>query len=236
MNKLNIVLGKLEKYYNPVSIFLYGSRARNDFLPTSDYEIGVLMRKKNYVRRSEIKKAINIKGFSIYPFEYERFVKYQIDTPFQKSIYLRDIAKGGKTLRGQKIIENIKVPSIKVIDIMQDMRFALGVAFSSMHSYRNGDKFTASYEFYKSYFYGLRCLEILKLKRFAIGYEEIYRLSKRLELGEYEDLVLAAYKIRHHKAKVKENDIFQNISFLNKFIEPQIIDYFEKKGNKILIK
>jgi len=75
MDKLNIVLDKLESLYRPVSIFLYGSRARKDFLPNSDYEIGVLMRKKNYIRRNEIKKAINIRGFSVYPFEYERFIK-----------------------------------------------------------------------------------------------------------------------------------------------------------------
>lgn len=236
MNKLNIVLDKLEKFYSPVSIFIYGSRAGKDFLPTSDYEIGVLMRKKSYIRRSEIKKVVNIKGFSVYPFEYERFVKYQIDTPFQKQIYLRDLIAGGKTLRGQKVIENMKLSPIKVIDILQDLRFTLGFAFASMHSYRNGDKFTASYEFYKSCFYGSRCLEILKLKKFAIGYDEIYQLSKRLKLGEYKDLVSTAYKIRHRKAKLQENDIFQNISFLNKFIEPQIIDYFEKKGNKVLIK
>lgn len=236
MNKLTIVLDKLEKLYNPVSIFIYGSRARKDFLPKSDYEIGILMRKKNYVRRSEIKKAINIKGFSIYPFEYERFIKYQIDTPFQKSIYLRDLVKGGKTLRGQKIIENMKVPPIKVIDILQDLRFTLGFAFASMHSWRNGDKYISSYEFYKSCFYGLRCLEILKLRKFAIGYEEIFKLSKQIKLGEYKTLVLNAYKIRYGKVNLQENDIFQNISFLNKFIESQVMEYFEKKGNKILIK
>lgn len=236
MNKLNIVLDKLEKLYSPVSIFLYGSRAGKDFLPTSDYEIGVLMRKKNYVRRSEIKKVIHEKGISVYPFEYERFIKYEIDTPFQKSIYLRDLVIGGKTLRGQKLIENMKLPPIRVIDILQDLRFTLGLAFASMHSYRNGDKFTSSYDFYKSCFYGLRCLEILKLRKFVTGYGQIYHLSKRLKLGEYKDLVLTAYKIRHHKAKLWENDIFQNISFLNRFIEPRILEYFEKNGNKILIK
>lgn len=236
MNKLNIVLDKLEKLYSPVSIFLYGSRARKDFLPTSDYEIGILMRKRNYVRRSEIKKSVNVKGFSIYPFEYERFIKYRVDTPFQKSIYLRDLVIGGKTLRGQKVIENMKLPPIKIINILQDLRFTLGFAYASMHSWRNGDKFTASYEFYKSCFYGLRCLEILKLKKFAIGYDEIYRLSKHLKLGEYKDLASTAHKIRHHNAKLQENDIFQNISFLNRFIEPQIIEYFKRNGNKVLIK
>lgn len=178
MNKLNIVLDKLESFCKPASIFLYGSRARNDFLEKSDFEIGVLIPKRKYVGRSEIRKNVNEEGFSIYPFEYESFVKGNIDTPFQKNIYLREIIAGGKTLRGSKIIENMKPPQIRVIDIIQDLRFNIGYAFASMHSYRNGDKYTASYEFYKSCLYGTRNLEILKLKKFPISFSEIYELTK----------------------------------------------------------
>lgn len=233
--KLEKILYKISTLCNPVSIFLYGSRARKDHLPSSDYEIGVLIRKRNYVSRSEIGKSINYKGFSIYPFEYEKFIKHQIDTPFQKAIYFKDLSVGGKTIRGKKIIESMDVPSVKVVDILQDLRFSLGFAFASMHSYRNNDKKTSSFEFYKSCLYGLRCLEILKLRKFAVGYEEIYRLSKKLRLGEYKNLVSTAYRIRHGTVKLRENDVFRNISFLNKFIEPQIAGYFEKNGNKILI-
>lgn len=236
MNKLDNVLNKLQNFCKPVSIFLYGSRARNDFLRRSDFEIGVLMLKKNYIRRNKIKKAINKKGINIYPFVYEDFIKYKIDTPFQKSIYLSELILGGKTLRGKKVIENMKPPEIRVIDIIQDLRFNLGYAFASMHSYRNGDKFTARYEFFKSCLFGTRCLEILKLKKFPISFDDIYKFSKKLNLGEYNSLVSTAYKLRQGKTKFKEEDIFKNISYLNEFMELQIIKYFKGNGNKILIK
>lgn len=235
--KLDIVLDKIEKLCSPISIFLYGSRARKDCLNRSDYEIGVLVKKNKYISRSKIKTVIEEKGFNVYPFKYEDFIKGKLDTPFQKSIYLREIVKAGKTLRGKKIIEGLKAPEIKVLDIIQDLRFNLGYAFASMHSYRNGDKFTASYEFYKSCMFGLRDFEILKLKKFVVSYDDIYKLSKKLKLNkEYSDLIYVAYKSRQGKKKYQYNDIFTNISFINNFIEPRIFDYFKKNGNKILIK
>lgn len=131
----------------------------------------------------------------------------------------------------------MKPPAIKVIDLIQRIAFDLGIALASTFSYRNGDYKTASYEFYKSCLFGLRCLEILKLKKFPLTFDDIYKLSKRLKLGrEYEALVLTAYKARQGKKKIKELDVFTNISFLNDFIEPQIIKYFKKNGNKVLIK
>ncbi len=236
MDKLDIVLDKLEEICKPTSIFLYGSKARTDFLENSDFEIGVLIPKRRYVGRSEIKKTVNEEGFSIYPFEYENLVKGNIDTPFQKNIYLRELVVGGKTLRGSKIIENMKPPQIRVIDIIQDLRFNLGYAFASMHSYRNGDKYTASYEFYKSCLYGTRNLEILKLKKFPIGFSEIYELTKKLKLKEYEPLISNAYSVRLEKEKLEDKYLFKNISYLNEFIETKVVDYYKKSGNRILIK
>jgi len=237
MEKLDIVLNKIEKLCEPVSIFLYGSRARNDYLDRSDFEIGIVMLKRKYIRRSKIKKAINPKGFNIYTFKYEDFIRGKIETPFQKSIYLREIVEAGRTLRGRKIIENMKPPAIKVLDVIQDLRFNLGRAFNAMHSSRNHDSLTANYTFYKSCLFGLRDLEILKLRKFPVPYGDIYKLSKRLNLNkEYKDLVGTAYKARLGKKNFKELDIFTNISFLNDFIEPQIVEFFNKNGNKILIK
>jgi predicted nucleotidyltransferase len=237
MTKLDIILNKIEKLCKPVSIFLYGSRSRTDFLKRSDFEIGVLMKKSKYTGRSKIKGTIGEKGFNIYPFKYEDFIKGKLDTPFQKSIYLREIVEAGKTLRGKEIVENMKAPVIKVIDIIQDLRFNLGYAFASMHSYRNNDKFTASYEFYKSCMFGLRDLEILKLKKFVVPYDDIYKLSKKLKLNkDYKDLVYTAYKARQILRPFQYKDIFTNISFSNEFIEPQIVNYFKKNGNKVLIK
>lgn len=235
-SKLDEVIAKLIQYCDPISIFIYGSRARKDFQEKSDWEIGVLMLKKRYIRRSKLKKIIADKSFSIYPFEYENFVKGKIDTPFNRPLFLRELALSGKIIYGERIIKKINLPAIRVIDIIQDLRFNLGYAFAAMHSFRNGDKFTASYEFYKSCLYGTRCLEILKLRKFPKNYNEIEKFSKRLSLGEHKPLITAAINIRNRKKKLEEKVIFQNISYLNELIEQEIIKYFSKHGNRILIK
>ena len=235
MNKLNAVLDQLEKKFQPVSIFLYGSRARTDFLEKSDYEIGILFRSDKYISRSEIKKAINKKGFNIYPFRYEDFIKRKIDTPFQSSIYLYELIKSGKTLRGREVIEGMSPSPIKVIDLMQDIRFNIGFALASIISHRNGDSKTASMEFYKSCLFGARDLIILTKKKFAFSYDDIFKFSKKIDLDEYVDLVSVAYGSRIGKSSYENDHLFKNISFLNKFIEPQITQIFEKKGNIELI-
>ncbi len=235
MDELDIVLNKIEKLCKPVSIFLYGSRARNDFLEKSDYEIGVLMHKEKYISRSDIKKGINQDNFNVYPFKYEELLRGIIDTPFQKSIYLYELIGAGKTLRGERVIEKMKLPTITIIDLMQRIRFDIGFSLASIISQRNGDSKTASMEFSKSCLFGLRCLEILELKKFGFTYDNIYKLSKEINLGEYRDLVSIAYNVRKNSGKYENNHLFQNISFLNKFIEPKIIKIFKNSGNIKLI-
>ncbi len=236
MKKLNRILSKLEKICNPLSVFIYGSRARDDFLKKSDFEIGVLIPKNRYIGRSEISKAIQESKIKIYPFEYESFIKGDIDTPFQKSLYLRELATVGKTLLGEKIIEKMDIPEIKVIDLIQDLRFNLGYALASVVSHSNKDFETASFEFHKSCLFGTRDLEILQIKEFPLTYKEIYELSKKLELEEYSSLVQKAYEVREKKTKYKVENLFDNISYLDGFIEPKIMEYFEKRGNKVLFK
>lgn len=235
MTTKELIINKL-KNFNPESIFLYGLRARTDYTKRSDFEVGIIFKKENYTHRKELKEAIKEKEINVYPFKLEEIKIGNLDTPFQKAIYLRELILAGKTIYGKKIIENIKLPEIRVIDIIQDLRFNIGYAFASMHSYRNGDKKTGAYEFYKSCLYGTRNLEILKLRKFPLSFTEIYELSKKLGLKEYNSLVLNAYKLRQSKTKFEEKNIFKNISYLNDFMEPQLIEYFNKNGNKVLIK
>ena len=225
----------LNQHFEPISIFLYGSRARTDFTKKSDFEIGVLFSKTNYVGRSEIKKVISKKGFNIYPFEYEAFLQGKIDTPFQKNIYLRELILAGKTLSGEKVIEKMKAPQIRVIDLIQDLRFNLGYTLASVISHRNDDNKTASIEFYKSCLFATRDLEILQFRVFPLTYDEILQNSKKLDLREYRELVEKAYNVRNDKTEYEEKDLFQNISYLNEFIEPLLLEFFEKNGNKVLI-
>ena len=236
MKKIDNILKKIIKLCNPASIFLYGSRARTDFLKRSDYEIGVLIPENRYITRSQIKKNISVPNINIYPFRLENFSKGVIDTPFQKSIYLRELVLAGKTLYGEKIIENMKLPTITVVDLIQDLRFNIGYALASVNSHRNNDKRTASLEFYKSCLFGTRNLLILRKKKFALTYDDIYNSSKEINLDIYSRLVKKAYKCRPGKNKYSEHDLFENISYLNRFMEPQLIKYFEKNGNKVVIK
>lgn len=235
MDNLDIILDKIEKICNPVSIFLYGSRARSDSQKNSDYEIGVLMHESRYVSRRDIEEAIRDKNFSVYPFRYEDFIEGKIDTPFQKSIYLYELIGAGKTLRGQRVIEQMDLPDICVLDLIQGIRFEIGLGLASVLSERNGDRKTASAEFYKSCLFGLRCLEILELKKFAFSYEEIYRLSKDIELSRYSQMVSDAYLVRKEGSGLEDGDLFRNISFLNEYVELKIIEKFRNSGDIKLI-
>lgn len=236
MEKIQKIIEDLSKFTNAKSIFLYGSRARTDFYNESDYEIGVLMEKNKYIGRSEIKSKFNLRGINIFPFYYEEFIIYNPDTPFVKSIYMREIIEAGKTLAGEKVIENLKSPEIKLLDIIQDLRFNLGYALAATHSYRENDKVNAALHLAKSCLFGTRDYIILKLGKFPIPFDKIVKLSKNLNLGEYGDLPSYAHKLRRREEKVNEQNLFKNISYLNKFIEKELVEAYGAQGDIILIK
>ncbi|MEK6872612.1 MAG: hypothetical protein AABW90_01205 [Nanoarchaeota archaeon] len=100
---LQEIIQKLNKEFNPVSIVLYGSRARTDFLDRSDYEIGLFCSQNHLVTWNDIIQVVNKRGTNIYPFVYEDFLEGKFDTPFQKRIYAREIIVAGKTLSGKNI-------------------------------------------------------------------------------------------------------------------------------------
>lgn len=236
MEKIQKIIDDLLKFTDAKSIFLYGSRARTDFYNESDYEIGVLMEKDKYISRSEIKDKFNLKSINIFPFHYEEFIVYNPDTPFVKSIYMREIIEAGKTVTGEKVIENLTPPEIKLLDIIQDLRFNLGYSLAATHSYRGGDKINASLHLAKSCLFGTRDYIILKLQKFPISFDEIVELSKNLDLKEYDDLPSYAHRLRKREEKMNEHNLFKNISYLNKFVEKELLETYNNQGNIILIK
>ncbi|MCX6812932.1 MAG: hypothetical protein NTV77_00350 [Candidatus Azambacteria bacterium] len=236
MENIQNIIDSLQKFTNAKSIFLYGSRARTDFYNESDYEVGVLIEKDKYISRGDIKDKFNFKGINIFPFYYEEFIAYNPDTPFVKSIYMREIIEAGKTLTGEKIIENLKPPEIKLLDIIQDLRFNLGYSLAATHSYREGDNVNASLHLLKSCLFGTRDYIILKLQKFPIPFDEILELSRSLDLKKYSDLPSYAYKLREREEKIDENKLFANISYLNKFIEKELLEAYNNQGNVVLIK
>jgi len=88
---------------------------------------------------------------------------------FQKSIYLREIIKGGQTIAGEHLLEQIPLLPITTLDLIQRLRFDIGMALAALLSFRAGDTQTSMEEFSKSCLFGLRCLEIIEIKTFQVG-------------------------------------------------------------------
>ena len=216
---LEKVLDELEKH-NPVSIFLYGSRARTDATDESDYELGVLFPEHQYVKRSLLKEGMP-DNVSVYPFKLEEFKIGNPDTPFNKNIYLQEIKKSGKTLRGEKVIEGMQVSAVTVLDVLMDVQFNLGYALGAVVAHRNESPETARMLFYKSCLFATRSLVVLKQKTLPTTYDEIVSVAQKLELGEFADLPQKALEVRKG-AQLEPNDLFRNISFINQVIIPQI--------------
>lgn len=233
--KLQETIDAVTSKFDPVSIFLYGSRARTDALDRSDYEIGVLYKRAKKISRVELKAINSHKEIILYPFEYEDFVAYKIDTPFPEAIYFRELIGAGKTLYGEQIVEHLQPPKITTLDLLQRVRFDTGFALAAILSKRNGDDITASTEFSKSCLFAVRCLIILETKLFPFTYDDIYEQSKDIELGEYRQVVEHAFAVRKGTEPLGENLLYRNVSLLNKVIKNRIVDSMQKEGSKELL-
>jgi predicted nucleotidyltransferase len=218
--------------FNPKSVFLCGSRGRNDFMPDSDYEMGVIFEDDKYVQRSDIHAAITNPNVKAYPFKWTELLNGTFAHVFQKSLYLREIIKGGRTIAGEPLIEQIPPLPITTLDLIQRTRFDIGMALAALLSFRAGDMQTSMEEFSKSCFFGMRSLEILELKKFPIGYDEIYELSAAVVVEpEYRTVIEAAHAIRKGEQSPGIDIIFENISLLDSFVEPKILAAFKTYGN-----
>lgn len=232
---VNETIASLNKF-GPKSIFLYGSRGRDDAKPDSDYEVGVIFDDNKYVQRSDIHAAITNPSVKAYPFKWSELVNGTFSHVFQKSIYLRELVKGGRTIAGEHLIEQVPLLPITTLDLIQRLRFDIGQALAALLSYRAGDMKTSMEEFSKSCLFGCRTLEILELKAFPVGYKEIYKLSEKLvQEPEYREVIEFAYAQRNG-GKVPSIDIlFENISLLDTLIEPRIVALFNEQGNQQII-
>ena len=231
--KILTVLEAIFEKTKPISIFLYGSRARTDFKKDSDYEIGIIYNKIK-TNRSELAKMHSLKNLMIYPFLQDEIKNYDIDTPFPKAIYLKELIETGKTIFGEKILEKMEAPKITTIDLIERTAFDIGTAMSAIRSFRNKDLTSTSINF-KSALFGARVLEILKLKKFPYTYDEIYQVSKELNLDEeYKELLENAIKIRN-KGKIEEKHLYKNISFLNQVVMKEVKKDYYKNGDRIIL-
>ena len=224
---LENVLDILIKKFKPYSIFLYGSRATDASNNKSDYEIGIIFEDNKYVSRSELTKTINNPNFAIFPFRLSEIVNYDIDTPFQKNIYMSVLISGGsKHLYGENILEKLEKPKITTKDLLADVNFNLGVVMTSIRVYKSGNNDLASDLFAKSCLYATRDLIYYYSQNLCLSYKEIYENSGDLEiLNDYMEIINYAYAIRIGKnVDEKAHLYYKNISYINKFILKKIVE------------
>lgn len=233
-NEIQEVFDKINEQAKPISIFIYGSRARGDFKKNSDYEVGVLFNREKKWGRRELKQLHNLEGLNLYPFVYEDFIKYSLDTPFPRAVYLRELLEGAKTVVGKKVVEDMKLPAVKVSDLLEVGTFQIAYALGAVLSSRQEDWITASIEFTKSVLFGARVLVILEEKKFPLEYGEIAEHALKLELeSQYKDLIRHAIEVRKG-VKIDPLQLYTNITFLNQVVLQKVKDEL-KKGNRILL-
>ena len=176
----NLIVEKL-KCFNPLSIFIYGSMTNKTANCESDCEVGVIFDEKSYIKKSILDDKIKNEKYRIFPFKYSDLKKYNIDTPFEKNIYIYSLISGGaKTIYGQQIIENLPLPKIKKCNILSDVYFNLGIMLSSYRLFKIGDKKLCYELFYKAIFYATRDLLFAKTKEVINGYNNIYEKAIKL--------------------------------------------------------
>jgi hypothetical protein len=237
MEEIEYTLNKLEQDFKPVSIFIYGSHARTDARPTSDYEIGLLFPEKQYVLSATVRQAVGDKRVSPFPFKLEAFQSGNPDTPFEKRIYMRDLALTGRTLRGEKIVEHIRPPAIRSIDIFADAKFSLGRALASTIAHKDNASKTARELFYKSALFAARDLAILKTRTFPLTYEQMFVAAKpHVSFFEECEKVLAhAIELRTSDLAYDPYLLYRNITFINQIVVPELQKYIEDEGPETIL-
>ena len=229
------VLDKIERLAKPVSIFVYGSRARTDFENESDYEVGVLFKRDKKWGRGELAQLHSIGKLNLYPFIYEDFVKYRLDTPFPRAIYARQLIESAKSVRGIEVVEQMKLPEILPSDLLEGVLFDTGYALAAILSSRQEDWLTASQEFAKSVLYGAQVLVILEKKKFPLTYDEILSDAIGLDLDEeFNSLLSRAMDVRRG-TKLDDTQLYTNVSFLNQVVYERVKTVFNR-GNKAVLR
>ena len=211
--------------FKPKSIFLYGSQAVGETNSSSDYEIGVVFDEENYVGRVVLRQQVPDEKFAIFPFKKEELETYNIDTPFQKNIYIAAMIMGGaKTVFGEKIVESLPVPKISTMDLLMDCSFLLGRALSAVIVAKENHLRLANEMLYKSAFFATRNLIFSKTGKLINGYNNIFDQAKLLDLPEeYKNLLQLCADLRSEKTTdVDTSWYYKNISYINKYIIPII--------------
>jgi predicted nucleotidyltransferase len=215
---LGELLKKILEESKPVSIFLYGSMARDDFENDSDYEIGVVYKKDKKWSRQKLEKLFNYKNVKVYPFVEEELSEGEIDTPFPKEIYLQTLLKKSLVLYGERLENIIKNKKINKDDLLESVGFCLGRAYCAVVSSRQNDLISVRDNFTKSALYGLQILIFIKTRDLVFSYKEMMKKSDDLLPDEYKELITHVIEVRKGNVVVDNSLLYKNISFLNKVV------------------
>lgn len=240
---INGLVKEIRDKTNPVSIFLYGSYNTPEYLPgVSDLEIGVIKTSEKSISKilREIAEKNSTKDIRlrIYSYELSKLQNGTIDTPFTKSVFLRHNILTSKTVWGEKIMENLPLPSITLIDAYREACFSTMRALSGLFFIRAGNLEEAYEMGYKACLFSTLSLEYLQ-GEFPIGFSNIIEVSKKLKLDkEWNELISYAYNLRRNKIKPKREEmfdfIFKIMSFCNQQVEKRIKEELVK-GDRILV-
>ncbi len=232
--EISLALDKVMEQSKPVSIFVYGSRARTDYKESSDFEVGALFNRDKKWGRSQLATLHDVSGLNIYPFVLEDFSEYKLDTPFPRAVYLRELMSGAKTIKGEKIIENMELPEIKISDLLEVATFQLAYALGAVLSSRQKDWVTTSIEFTKSALFGARALVVLEKGKFPLSYDDIYSESQNLELDEDSKTVIQHVIDLRKGGEIKPELLYKNLTFLNQIVYAKIKAQF-LGGDRIIL-
>lgn len=192
------------------SVFLYGSRAREDNLPDSDWEIGVVFDQEKYVSRREL-ATLQTDGVVIYPFKYEELIAGIADVPFTRSIWLIELITAAKTIRGEEVTSKIPLPEITTFDIIADNSFYKARSIDAMIAQREGQSSLARDLFVKSALLGARVLILSQGLQFPKNYPDIVSLATPLLDEESQAILVRALEVRAQIVDVTANETFDNI-------------------------
>ncbi|MEK7096269.1 MAG: hypothetical protein AAB896_03205 [Patescibacteria group bacterium] len=200
------------------SVFIYGSRARDDNLPDSDWELGAILGDDKYLSRSELAKLAPDKVV-IYPYLFLEIKAGVAQTPFTNSIWLTEIIKTGKTIAGEHLLESLRLPTITKEDINDDSVFHKARALDAMLAQRNGAEELAKDIFVKSCLLGMRDLILASGGDFPLSYLEIVEKSKPLLPEKYKGLPLEALQVRKGEVELTAELAYKNIGFFTDVLE-----------------
>lgn len=232
---IRTVIEKIVHRTNPVSIFLYGSRARDDYLADSDFEIGVLYRRERATNEIQLRLIVPLtKSIRIYPYILEDFITGDFDLPFETTTFLRLIKNSAITLWGDRVVENFHPPAVTIVSLLREVKFQLGRASDAIVCHRSDNQMLAAEMFYKSCLLGTRDLVILKCRLFPNTYPEIVKSASGLNLKDYSLLVNCALETRLNRSATPEN-LIRNIWYLNRLVERKIMNRYRKRGDEILL-